>query len=189
MEYVLFNPKIKALSTKNVSDLIQVRRVGITTGGSDPKNVLLALYDLIDFEVWEEIQFIFFVGNNYMHKAKLPSHFPENVQFMPYDVTKIMKSQLVVSTFGVSTYELLALGMPIISLGHQEANSIASKVLSKHTTSFTHLGVIDDIAKHDLHTALEHLILSYHLRIRYHNKAKSLMDFKAEERIRSILEA
>jgi len=188
LEYVLFNPQIKRLESKSLENLNEVKKISIVTGGSDPKNVLLTLYELLDFNSLQDIEFNFYVGNNFMFVPLLPFKTPKNVNFLEYDFLSINESQIVVSTFGVSTYELLALGMPVISLGHQEANNIASEVLSNKTDAFMHLGLIDDISPLQINKAINDLIKSRELRKKFNKRALSLLDFDAEQRIISILE-
>jgi len=189
LEYVLFNPKIKSLPSKTTSSLDQVNRIGVITGGSDPKNVLLRLYELLEVKRWSDITFDFYVGNNFMFVPLLPKKTPVNVNFLPYDFDKIIESDIVISTFGVSSYELLSLGMPLISLGHQKANERASNILQAETDSFTHIGNIDDITSGILNTALDVLITERERREKYNLRAKSLLDYNSEERIISILES
>lgn len=188
LKYVTFNASISKLKPKKCISKRKVNEVGIICGGSDPRNVMLSLYKMIDFLEWQPIKFNFYYGNNYMHKESLPNSYSKNVNFLEYDVNKIIKNDILISAFGVSTYEFMALGMPIISLGHQPTNATASKFLAEKTDAIMHLGLIDDITSITINKAIKTLVKDLKKAKELSEKARSTIDLKGVERVKNIIE-
>lgn len=189
LKYFTFNEKISKLPVKEVQLKSEVNKIGIICGGSDPKNVMMTLYKLIDFEKNKNISFSFFYGVNYMHKNTLPSKEIKNVSFLPFEMHQINSCDFLIAAFGVSTYEFMALGMPIISLGHQKSNAEASKVLSNETKSVYHLGVIDELTKKEVNFAIQTLVNNSEKRKLLSDNSKKNIDLKGIERIKKIIES
>jgi spore coat polysaccharide biosynthesis predicted glycosyltransferase SpsG len=188
LEYFTFNEKVASINIKRPDELKKVKSVGIATGGSDPENVLLSLYNIIDHKNYAPIQFVYFKGANYLHSNTLPINPPPNVSFQMYDPKKINQADLLVSTFGVSTYEFMYLGMPTLSLGHQASNTFASKVLAERTRSIFHLGDIHEINPIELNKNLNAFIYDDSRRIELSKNARGLVDLKGISRVVNILE-
>ena len=188
LSYFTFNPNISSQSRKPFNSLKEVKSVGIITGGSDPENVLLRLYDLIDFTKFEGIKFHFFFGNNFMHLNTIPLKVPNNVVFSPFGFDQILQTDLMVSTFGVSTYEFMCLGMPILSLGHQKSNAYASKILAQRTNAIFHLGEISELTSKDLTKNLERYNNEKSSRESLVINSKKTIDLKGVDRVVNILE-
>jgi spore coat polysaccharide biosynthesis predicted glycosyltransferase SpsG len=188
LQYFTFNNSITRCNTVNICE--KVTKIGVITGGSDPNNVLSFLYKLIIqfriYEIFNDINFTFFYGNNYMHKDQINAH-NENHKFKEFDLKYVLNNDIIITAFGVSTYELLALGMPLISLGHQNTTSIASDYLAKKSNSFLSLGYYQDITKEKLKETIE-ILLDYDLRKTLNQNAVKLLDLHGTERIIKILE-
>jgi spore coat polysaccharide biosynthesis predicted glycosyltransferase SpsG len=188
LEYFTFNTKISNLPTKQVSLKSNVKEIGIICGGSDPRNAMMRVFELIDFTKWGSLDFNFYYGVNYMHTSSIPKVRPDNVKFIPYNINNINKSDLLIAAFGVSTYEFMVLGMPIISVGHQEANANASKILAKKTKSIYHLGLIDSITEEILNKTIGKLVKGLKINKKLSDKSKKLLDLKGIDRIVKIIE-
>ncbi|WP_057935974.1 hypothetical protein [Algoriphagus resistens] len=188
LRYFTFNQDISSLSTKPFESLEDVKNVGIITGGSDPENVLLRVYNMIDFKEFEGIIFSFFFGENFLHLNTIPLKVPKNVVFSPFDFDQIVQTELLVSTFGVSTYEFMCLGMPILSLGHQKSNAYASKVLAQRTNAIFHLGDINELNSKDLIRSLKRFINDKSSREFLVINSKKTIDLKGVDRVVNILE-
>ena len=187
LEYFTFNAKLNQCNSKELTIDHEINNIGIICSGSDPKNVMISIYDLIDFERWPNIFFNFYVGVNYLFEATIPQDSPINVKFVSYDLIKIASNDLLISSFGLSTYEFMSLGMPIISLGHQKTNTFASEYLAKKTDALIHLGFIDDISSEAINHSIKTLLDDKKLIINFSKKAKKLLDNKGIERIIEII--
>ncbi|HLU88321.1 MAG TPA: hypothetical protein VKZ51_00710 [Cyclobacteriaceae bacterium] len=188
LEYFTFNQSIASLKVKNPNNLTEVRQVGIISGGSDPENALLRLYQRIDHARFFPIQFTYFCGINYMHPSTIPVDYPQNVRFKSYDAKDIIHCSLLLSAFGVSTYEFMYLGMPILSFGHQPSNSFASRVLAEKTGGIYHLGDISEINSRTLNGQLSMFIGQRGKRLNLMENSKALLDLNGVRRVANILE-
>ena len=188
LEYFTFNSKIIKLTTKQISPSNTIKSIGIICGGSDPRNVMLSVFKLIDYNVWYTVSFNFYYGDNYMHQNSIPKKYAENVSFLSYDVKSISKNDVLIAAFGVSTYEFMALGMPIISVGHQKANANASKILEEKTKSIYHLGLIDFLTKEVLNETISKFVSDITISQKLSEKSKQILDLKGIDRIVRIIE-
>ena len=188
LEYFTFNAKLDKLVPKQINLNTDISEIGIICGGSDPRNVTGKLYDLIDFLKWKNIVFNFYLGENYMHINSIPQTHYKNVNFLPYDMSLIHNNDLLIAAFGVSTYEFMALGMPIISIGHQESNTNASKVLKEKTDAIYHLGLIDLLESDILNRTIDKFVGDRTIRKLLSEKSKAILDLKGIERIVKIIE-
>lgn len=188
LEYFTFSAKMNELVPKQINLNNDLSEIGVICGGSDPRNVTRKLYDLLDFLKWDTITFNFYLGENYMHSNSIPQPNYKNVNFLPYDMNVIYNSDLLIAAFGVSTYEFMALGMPIISIGHQESNTYASKVLNERTKAICHLGLIDLLEADTLNETIGKFVSDITIRKSLCKKSKAILDFKGIDRIVEIIE-
>lgn len=186
LKYFTFNQSISKIKPRKLNEIVQ--EVGIICGGSDPRNVMLSLYHMLRFTDFKTINFNFYYGNNYMHKESLPVEISHNINFLEYDIKKIIKSDILISLFGVSTYEFMALGLPILSLGHQSTNAYASKYLAKETGAIIHLGLIDDVTATFLNINLKSLVNDFTKRKELSEKSRNIIDLKGIYRVVDIIE-
>ncbi|SFQ26528.1 hypothetical protein [Parafilimonas terrae] len=162
--------------------------VAVTTGGSDPKGVMISLLEKIDFKKFNDINFIFFIGDDFLHKEKLNNYTNiTNAKFLPFDMKAITTCDIVISTFGVTTYELLYTGMPVISVGHAATNAKGSKYLAANYNCILDIGHIDDIKENELNSAINLLIQDADTRVRLHQTGRNLIDGKGAERVCDII--
>ncbi|WP_405377617.1 hypothetical protein [Nonlabens sp. Asnod3-A02] len=143
LNYFLYNEIIQDIPVKVIEPTKDNFKVGIIAGGSDPNNVLLKLFSLLNQSVDSLIDYTFYYGSNYVFKENIPKTLPHNIAFESFDHHEILKNDALVSSFGVSTYEFMVLGMPIISFGHQQSNANASKLLCEKTNAIVDLGNIE----------------------------------------------
>jgi spore coat polysaccharide biosynthesis predicted glycosyltransferase SpsG len=94
---------------------------------------------------------------------------------------------MAISTFGISTYELMYLGIPVISVSHAQINAEGSYMLAKRYNAHIDLGLIDSLSKESLEHAILQLTSKPALREYYSNIGKKLVDGKGVERVASII--
>ena len=188
LDYVFFNEKVYQLQPKKESKEM-AENIGIVTGGSDPRGVLLTIHSLIGHKAFEQISFTYFYGKDFLHKENIPAHTQDNVQFLPFDQQHISNMDLVICTFGVSTYELMFLGIPILSVGHQASNAEASKIVAEQTEGIIDLGQIDHLDGVRLNDILKRVIASPQQRKTLSENAKKAVDAFGAERVVGILKS
>ena len=186
LKYLIFNSSVYQMEQKQIFNTV-ISDVAITAGGSDPENTLLKIYELINNLNISNINFIFFYGTDYLYRDDIPNNLSSNMKFKLYDLNDILRNDLVISSFGVSTYEFLCLGMPVISFGYKKGNADASDYLAIRTNSFISLGRVDDLTDIVLKNAFEK-IGSFEKRVELSNNSKRIIDFKGIKRVIYIIE-
>jgi len=188
LEYFIFHESIQFFDEKE--DLGKGENIGIIAGGSDPRNTLKILQPLLDVKQNKDIDFTFFYGTDYKRLFELKKYSTKFVKYSykEFNHQDILNKDLLISAFGVSTYEFMALGLPILSYGHQETNAEAADYLADKTNALVSLGLIDNLSQEKLNAELIILITNKQKRERLSNLAKSTLDFKGIDRIIKILE-
>lgn len=188
LEYFLFHEKISFLKSKK-SDITQkVRNVAITSGGSDPKNILLKLYEMIHYTQFPDIEFNFYFGEDFMNIEAIPENPMQNTSFLKFNHEHILNNDLLISVFGVSTYEFLALGMPTITVAHQESNSQSAEAVGEKTQGICHLGLFDNLDQNVLNQTISRFCLDKLVRTELVRNATRSIDLKGIERVIKIIE-
>lgn len=186
LKFFTFHPFILKLKPKvNINPTLS--SIAVSAGGSDPNNTLLAIYNLVAKEIYKNIKFVFYYGKNFLHKESIPSKPPTNIQFLLFNHVDILKHDILITSFGVSTYEFLYLGMPIMSYGHQISNASASDFLENQTNSLISLGEINKITEEKFKRAITE-IKKQTVRKTLTFKASSMLDLKGAKRIVEIIE-
>ncbi len=189
LEYSIFNKEIASTNSKTAADLEEVSSVSIITGGSDPENVLLKIYTLLRHVDYKNIRFNYHIGASFIFPETIPnkSDLLPNVAFIPYNPEVINNSQIVIAAFGVSVYELMSIGMPLICVGHQLSNAVALHHLSKVTLALQDLGLINELKSEDLNKEVTELIHNKSSRLRISEAAKNSIDQNGVRRVIEIL--
>lgn len=172
-----------------------IKRVMITTGNTDPYNIVLDIINAI-FPIIKthDITIDVVIGNMYKSKEKIREKYGycKNV-VLHENVTKISElmdaSDLAISANGTTIYELAAIGVPIISFAmvNEQVNS---------AESLYELGVIDYCG--NLLTSKDTVVNRIKDRLAYYinnnndlliiaNKAKELIDGNGCEKIVNML--
>lgn len=151
LDYVVLNSAVNKLIKEHGEFRVVNRSIAITTGGSDPAGVLLKLLDCIASDELADIRFDLYPGENFMYQAEIKRWFMTNsynhIFLHKYDLREICRSEIVLSTFGVSTYEFLALGKPIISVGHSLFNAEASRILEERYHCLVDMGLAEQLTE------------------------------------------
>lgn len=190
-DYVVMNDDIKTLQGQDMSpDNHQPLRIIITTGGSDPKGILIRVLEWMQnyaedgMEVWAH------VGNAFQHRdelAHMQSGLPGNFRIAPYDPAKLIGADLAVCTFGITTYELIYLGIPSICIGHADPNTRGSAILARRYHATVDLGHIDDLTEMKFLSILDRYVKNSDERQRLSRQSRSLVDGKGAHRIATII--
>ncbi|MGF7141299.1 hypothetical protein [Roseimarinus sediminis] len=185
LKYFTFNSVITKIEQKqNISN--KLSSIAIAAGGSDPQNTLLTLYNYFA-KFNKGITYNFFYGLDFMHAESIPKELPNHIQFKHFNHREILTNDILITSFGVSTYEFLYLGIPLISYGHQKSNAEASDVLAQKTNAFLSLGEISNLNNQKIEYSLE-MIQQYEIREALSQRGKKLLDLKGTNRIIKIIE-
>lgn len=189
LEYFTFNKEIEQYSPITFQNTTPVKSVAVIAGGSDPRNVLLTLYEMLDEQrLLKDVEFVFFYGNDYLYKNKIPIELKNNVSFLPYNTSLIMSHDVIIAAFGVSAYEFMCLGKPVIGVGHQKTNADALKVVAEKTNAIFDMGVIDDLDIETFNNTISSLLQDKSKLMTMSYRAKEILDTKGINRVVNILE-
>jgi len=158
--YIVLNDKILRLKRKSNINTDPMHIV-LTTGGSDPKGVVIRLLEyLVDNNI-EKIKITALVGDIFSHSEKLEKlcgRLSKAFSVHPFNFTDIAKADLVVNKFGVGTYELIYLGIPVMSIGHDKHHAQASAHLAEKYGFTIDLGLFDDLTQRNFLSTLNTVI-------------------------------
>jgi len=186
LQYFMYNPILHTVERK-INIKKDVSDIAIAAGGSDPTNSLKLIYNYVTELKYNNIEFIFYIGKDYVHKNSIPKKLPSNIHFAPFNHNEIIKNDILITAFGVSTYEFLYLGIPVISYGHQEGNAIAAIQLATKTDSLISLDEIHNLPYRKFEDTLK-TAFNYYRRKKLTDNAKKLLDLKGTERVINIIE-
>lgn len=185
LKYFTYNDKISILMSKETVD--KVSNIGIIAGGTDPNNTLQFIINKIDLLRFKDYIFNVYFGVDNPSRITPPIKYT-NLFFHTYEHGHISNNDVIISAFGVSTYEFMALGMPILAYGHQISNAETADYLAINTNSLISLGLYTKIKEDVLNYEIYNLISDSNLRQRLSDNAKSILDLKGPDRIIDILE-
>lgn len=185
LKYFTFHPAITEMQKKPFKSG-KVRDIAIIAGGSDPNNTIKTIYNLLDYNQFNEIRFTFFYGEDYIHE--IPETDSIYIYFKLFNHKEILENDLLISAFGVSTYEFLSLGMPVIAFGHQASNALASDIMAKKTNAIVNLGHIKDLDSKALNNTLLELVNNEDLRELMILNASKVLNHEGVQRVADIVE-
>jgi spore coat polysaccharide biosynthesis predicted glycosyltransferase SpsG len=73
----------------------------------------------------------------------------EHVRIFPYSPERLIGAGIAVCTFGVTTYELMFLGIPSLVIGHSLENAETSRILTERCGATINLGYAGNLHERD----------------------------------------
>ncbi len=163
-------------------------RVLITTGGSDPAGLALKAVSAVD-QVEEGFEPAIMLGTAFCHLTALQKLLARTrkdfkIHTDPADVAGLMsQSDLAIASFGVTAYELAALGVPSVYFCLSDDHSASASVLDSLGVGIN-TGVHSAVASQDLLTEKTSLLLrDRRLRNRMSKAATATFDALGASRI------
>jgi spore coat polysaccharide biosynthesis predicted glycosyltransferase SpsG len=157
--YVLLGRRVldmaeRRCSTRNSGPIV------LTTGARDPERVLLTVLPwLARFRTDRRV--VALCGDAFANRAvleRLTPQLPAHVRVVPFSQTQLAEAGVAVCTFGVTTYELMFLGIPALVIGHCRDNAETSRILAERCRATIDLGFIGDLTEEKFLPALSYLI-------------------------------
>jgi len=129
---------------------IKKKLISIYAGGSDPYNISEIILKMIsNSKVLANFEFQFFYGNLFdenkifkLQKYKIP--------IKRFNIKHISSSVVVISTFGLITYELLSINVKQLIISYNSAHDARAKILSKKYKTIKNLGIYKNISQKNL---------------------------------------
>jgi spore coat polysaccharide biosynthesis predicted glycosyltransferase SpsG len=183
-DYVILN-EIVIPHQNSAKPIHPPRRINLITGGSDPAGVLLKLMPILG-EADLGIPVHGLIGSSYQDRMRLEdaiSSYSSELCLTNYNIDEVLYGDLTICTFGVTVYELIFLGLPIITLGHAESNALGSKRLAERYHINQDLGLLSDLDESEFIKKIRDAIKEKHQDM-FMNviHGKSFLDGKGAER-------
>ena len=187
LDYFTFNQELSELPVKSPPQ--EIKHVAFAAGGSDPRHTLLTLYALLEASALPaSLQCTFYYGENCVYRDRIPSSVRAGCEWKPFSHQAILDNDLLITTFGVSTYEFMALGMPVFSFGHQQSNAASLQYLAEQTGAVVDLGLIDTLDASTLAATIRAFVDESALSQRQVQNARAILDRRGVQRIAQIIE-
>jgi len=187
-DYILINDKvIQFLSQAVPTD--PAPSIAITTGANDPKGILIQLLKWlnesdVNFKVNALVGFDFSGWNEL--KEMMPA-LKQTIRVNKYNLKDLFSSTIVISTFGVTTYELIYAGIPVATIGHIKKNAMGGEILQKRYGCNYHLGLFKELSKSQFISMIEDLWKNKKLLSEIKKNQNNMIDGKGIQRIGHIV--
>lgn len=186
-DYVIINDKLTDLldSSKKSAQ----HYMSITTGASDPHGILIRLLEWLN-KSDIDIRIRALIGFDFCQKDSLECLMPflkSTIEVKEFSYVDLLGSYLAVCSFGVTTYELIFAGVPIITIGHAKKNSDGSYRLEKRYGCNYHLGLFQDLTKDQFLYTIQFLWDSEKALRKIKEKQRNLIDGKGINRVGSVI--
>ncbi len=191
-DYVIINRDIQEIKKNRIRNKKNTSRLKlvVTTGGSDPKGVLLKVTEWLSNSNLKNVDICILKGQVFMHDKDLNSlikKLPSYIKIIVYNQNELIDADIAICTFGVSTYELMYLGIPVISIGHASANVQGSYLLQKRYNTLIDLGLIDELNENKFILNLELVLNSSVIRSNLSTQASEIIDGKGLDRVTDLI--
>lgn len=132
-KYLIFRPLKKKRIKKNL--------ISIYTGGSDPYDISEKILKIISTStISKKYSFKFFYGSLFSeNKIKKLKRF--RIPIKKFNIKEISSSNLVISTFGIITYELLSIQIKQLIITYNTENNCRGNLISKKSNIIKNLGI------------------------------------------------
>lgn len=188
-EYVIIPQHILAMPAVSLGIESQKLRIVITTGGSDPKGVLLTLLEwLSEFPL--KIDVLALAGQalaNPMKLEELWPKLPSGIYIEPYKPEKLSTADIGICTFGITVYELMYLGVPVVSIAHSPENAADAALLAERHNCIIDLGFVGSLEKKRFFQTILSLLYKSNQRQTLSLNGKKLIDGKGVRRLAAMI--
>ncbi len=188
-EYIVLNEKILNLSKPR--EVTAPLNIYVTAGGSDPKGVTLSVIKwLINNDMNKGIRIKILIGSAFQQVEKLErvqKKLPSYIEILPFDADQLIHADMAICTFGITTYELMYLGIPTLCIGHSTQNARGSSILEKRYGATVDLGVIDQLDEQYFIEKVRYYIGNEEARESLAGKGKQIVTGKGAVKISTLL--
>jgi spore coat polysaccharide biosynthesis predicted glycosyltransferase SpsG len=148
-EFILMNRKVLELWQSRGGSGHARGAIVLTTGAADPEGVMLVVLPwLARLPADREVRVL--VGGAFAHPReleRLKPRLPRHVRISNFSEQGLAGAALAVCTFGVTTYELMFLGVPALVIGHSIENARTSRILAERCRATVDLGYVGDLGE------------------------------------------
>jgi len=151
-EFISLNPKVLEFEKRIVYHNKIKPIIGLTTGASDPEGVMLKLMDLVSLSKSNEFKFQFYIGREFLYrdmlkeKEEILTQSNIDFQIVDFDIKNLIDCDLVISAFGVTNYELMYIGIPVITIAHSLQTAQSAGILFNRYKKTINIGYWKDVS-------------------------------------------
>lgn len=190
-EYVVVNERIKNLDLgKRKRSKNSKFTIVISTGGADPEGVLFHILEWLSGFREDGLEVVVLIGESFAHRGRLAQikrSLPDNFRLVPYDPAEWLNADLAVCTFGITTYDLMYLGVPSLCIGHIPSSAKRSAILQERFQATVNLGYFSDVTKDKFLSCLGHYMDNQRDRLLLGERSRSIIDGGGAERIAKLI--
>ena len=188
-EWVILRKEFSSTATKSQKPKTQnpKPKILVTMGGSDPQGITLKAVKALEM-LDEDFEAVVILGAGFQHKKQLNNllfgckhHF--DMQEDVKDMAEIMsQSDLAVASFGVTAYELAAMGVPAIYLCLTEDHAKSASAFVEEGMAIS-LGVVTQMTDSMLAKAVNYQLNDMPERLRMSERAEQQVDGQGAIRV------
>jgi len=191
-EWVILRPEfIKYKNAERRTPNAPLPKILVTMGGSDRAGLTYMAVDALGM-ISEEFEGTVVVGPGFKDKealSKIISEMGKDIHVVqsPGSIAQIMlEADLAIASFGVTAYELAAMGVPAIylCLTEDHAKSAAAFVEAGIAKN---IGIYTIVTQYELSEAIRRLLIDMPDRLKMSKRASQLVDGRGSERIARIV--
>jgi len=191
-EWVILRPEFaQHRSTERQKTSVARPNILITMGGSDPAGLTFMAVDALRM-VSEEYEATVVIGPGFNDKKALLKKISEmgkeiHVAQSPSNMAQIMsEADLAIASFGVTAYELAAMGVPAIYLCLTEDHAESASAFVEAGVAES-LGIYIHVTNDELSIAIRRTLTDAPNRLKMSKRACQLVDGRGTERIASMV--
>ncbi len=156
-KWSLIHPEVLSFSPKKEFP-VKIKRIAVTSGGSDPAGVLLHILRLVTDDI--SYEWMLFPGDHFIHTKELQNIASSSCQIKirPYNLHDIYSCDMVLSAFGVSAYEWVFFNMPLLLVSHNIENIDAAGNFSAIFPQSKSLGFYKNLSKETLMESISNVL-------------------------------
>lgn len=155
LDYVALNGELATLRARPFSPDAKPRVV-ITTGGSDPRGVMLKALEWVDSYDERDVEVVALAGRLFEHGESLRKDrlWRRTIRIEPYSPQLLADADAAFCTFGNTVYELMYLGIPVVTVGISPKHVAGSRNLAERCGAVIDLGDVTAVDAPAFHSAL-----------------------------------
>jgi spore coat polysaccharide biosynthesis predicted glycosyltransferase SpsG len=126
------------------------------------------------------------VGAAFAHRQELERlrpRLPAHICVEPFSQQRLVGAEMAISTFGVTAYELMFLGIPALVIGHSRENAQTSRLLAERCGATVDLGFIGELTEHSFTTQFSRLLEDKERRMKMSQSGLAQIDGRGAVRI------
>ena len=189
MEYILMSDAVIPRKD-DAKPSYPPQRINVIAGGSDPGGVLLKLMPLLG-NADLGIPVYGLVGSSYQDRNNLAgaiSNCRGELHLVNYGINDVLLGDLTICAFGVTAYELIYLGLPLITLGHVELNALSSRRFAERFSINEDFGVLSNLDNTAFTRKVQNIVKGKHPEFLGNaHKGKELIDGRGAERCANLI--